>query len=80
MPQASLLEGDYLAPSEHDLPPQLHASVQRHRMHLSALVGSLRAAGLAEEMIDASVRKLVESYQAELSSALRALRLETVNA
>jgi len=64
----------YQSSDEADLPRELLGSVQRHRQHLTALVGSLRAAGLPEELIDASVRQLVDSYGVELSAALRALR------
>lgn len=79
MPQAMLIDGELVAPREHELPPQLHASLQRHRQHLATLVASLRAAGLAEALIDASVRTLVDSYEAELSAALRALREEEIH-
>ena len=54
------------------LPPELRASVQRHQAHLAALVDSLRAAGVDEGTIEASVRQLVESYGEELAVALRA--------
>jgi hypothetical protein len=74
------LTPQYQAPEEGDLPSELQASVQRHREHLTALVTSLRSAGLPEEMIDASVRQLVESYGVELSAALRALRKDVPHA
>lgn len=70
----------FLSPEERDLPPELHASLERHRQHLAALVASLRAAGISEDMIDASVRQLVDSYGIELSAALRALRKEMPHA
>jgi hypothetical protein len=70
------LTPQYQAPEEGDLPSELQASVQRHREHLTALVTSLRSAGLPEEMIDASV----ESYGVELSAALRALRKDVPHA
>lgn len=57
-----------------ELPPELHASVQRHRAHLAELVASLRQAGLSDELINDSVRDLIESYRSELTDALRALR------
>lgn len=60
-------------PKESELPPELQASVRRHHQHLAALVVSLRAAGLAEGIIEASVRQLVESYGVELTAAVRAL-------
>jgi hypothetical protein len=68
------LDPNYQSPDEGKLPPELQASIERHRQHLAALVASLRAAGLPEGMIDASVRQLVDSYGVELSAALRKLR------
>ena len=56
-----------------DIPPELQASVQRHQAHLAMLVGSLRAAGVDAEMIETSVRQLVDSYRVELTSAIRAI-------
>ena len=70
----------YQIPEEGGLPPELQASVERHRQHLAALVASLRTAGLPEDMIDASVRQLVDSYGVELSAALRTLRKDTARA
>jgi len=70
----------YQSLDQGDLPRELQASMERHRQHLAALVGSLRAAGLPEQMIDASVRQLVDSYGVELSAALRALRKDMPHA
>lgn len=53
------------------IPPELAASVARHQTHLAALIASLRAAGIAEDMVAASVRTLVDSYADELTAALR---------
>jgi hypothetical protein len=53
------------------MPPELAASVARHQTHLAALIASLRAAGIAEDMVAASVRTLVDSYADELTAALR---------
>lgn len=56
-----------------DIPAELLDSVRRHQSHLASLVASLRAAGLSEEMVDASVRTLVDSYAEELTVAVRGL-------
>ncbi|WP_137897745.1 MULTISPECIES: hypothetical protein [Sphingomonas] len=53
------------------IPPELAASVARHQEHLSALIASLRAAGVDEAMVATSVRTLVDSYADELTAALR---------
>ncbi|MBM7407552.1 MULTISPECIES: hypothetical protein [Sphingomonas] len=45
----------------------------RHQAHLLALVESLRAAGVGEEIIEASVSQLLDSYRSELTAAIRAL-------
>lgn len=58
-------------PNETELPAELQASLERHRRHLAALVASLRAAGVNDELIEHSVRQLIESYTAELTAALR---------
>ena len=59
------------APEPLEIPVELLASVNRHQANLSALVVNLRAAGLDEDMIDTSVRSLVDSYASELSAAIR---------
>jgi hypothetical protein len=59
-----------------EIPAELRDSVLRHQAHLVALIASLRAAGLEEAMIDASVRTLVDSYAAELTVAIRAMMKE----
>lgn len=56
-----------------EIPPELLASVQRHQAHLSELIVSLRAAGLGEDVVDASIRTLVDSYAADLTAAIRAM-------
>lgn len=56
-----------------EIPAELLDSVHRHQTHLAALVVSFRAAGLKEEMVDASVRSLVDSYANELTIAIRAM-------
>jgi hypothetical protein len=83
--QNSSLRAEYgPIPSRHidlpSIPAELQDSVQRHQRHLAALVSSLRAAGLTEEVIDASVRQLLDSYHAELTSAMRALLQDTARA
>ena len=54
-----------------EIPPELLDSVNRHQANLAGLVTSLKAAGLQDEMIDASVRALVYSYASELTVAIR---------
>jgi hypothetical protein len=51
--------------------------VARHQSHLFALVESLRAAGVGEEVIEASVSQLLDSYRGELTAAMRALVAES---
>ncbi|MET1757008.1 hypothetical protein ABVV53_16325 [Novosphingobium sp. RD2P27] len=55
------------------IPPELIESVQRHQRHLAALVDSLRAAGVGEDVIEDSVGQLLDSYRAELTIAMRAM-------
>ena len=55
------------------IPPELAASVARHQAHLSALIASLRAAGIDEDTVAASVRTLVDSYADDLTVAIRAM-------
>ncbi len=55
-----------------EIPAELIGSVHRHQANLAALIASLQAAGLEEEMVEASVRTLVDSYATELSAAIRA--------
>ncbi|MFD1949201.1 hypothetical protein ACFSGX_00295 [Sphingomonas arantia] len=50
-----------------DIPTELLASVNRHQAHLLALIESLRAAGLHEDVVESSVRTLVDSYADELT-------------
>lgn len=59
-----------------EIPAELLSSVQRHQSHLAALVASLRAAGLQEDMIDSSIRTLVDSYADELTTAIRQMMKE----
>lgn len=56
-----------------EIPTELLASVRRHQAHLAALVASLRAAGLDDRTVDASVLTLVDSYAQELTIAIRAM-------
>ncbi|GGE97272.1 hypothetical protein [Sphingomonas prati] len=56
-----------------EIPSQLLDSVYRHQAHLLELVASFRAAGLDEEMVDASVRTLVDSYAKDLTAAIHAM-------
>ncbi len=59
-----------------EIPPQLLESVLRHQSHLASLVTSLRAAGLGEDVVEASVRTLVDSYAEDLTVAIRAMMKE----
>jgi hypothetical protein len=61
------------------IPHELQDSVQRHQRHLAALVESLRAAGVGEDVIEASVSQLLESYRNELTDAMRALLMAGSN-
>lgn len=54
-----------------EIPVELLDSVNRHQTNLAALIASLQAAGLEDDMIDASVRTLVDSYAGELTVAIR---------
>lgn len=54
-----------------EIPDALLESVQRHQANLAALVNSLRAAGVDEAVVEASVRGLVDSYADELTRAVR---------
>lgn len=56
-----------------EIPSDLLDSVQRHQAHLSALVTSMRVAGVEDTMIEASVRALVDSYADELTVAIRSM-------
>jgi len=56
-----------------EIPAELLSSVNRHQAHLTTLVASLRAAGLPTDMIETSVRTLVDSYADELTLAIRAM-------
>lgn len=56
-----------------EIPDELLASVSRHQKNLATLIGSLRAAGLGEDMVEASVRTLVQSYAEELTLAIRSM-------
>lgn len=48
----------------------LLGSVRRHQAHLATLIESLRAAGVDEATVEASIRELVDSYAAELTAAV----------
>ena len=56
-----------------EIPPELLSSVLRHQTHLSTLIASLRAAGLEEKVVDASIRTLVDSYAEDLTVAIHAM-------
>jgi len=56
-----------------EIPAELLDSVVRHQTHLVDLIACLRSAGLREDMIDGSVRMLVDSYADELTVAIRGM-------
>ena len=56
-----------------DIPAELLDSVMRHQSHLASLLASLRAAGLPEDMVESSIRTLVDSYADELTVAVRGM-------
>lgn len=58
-----------------EIPNELLESVHRHQAHLSALVASMRAAGIEGDAIETSVRVLVDSYAAELTAAIRGMMM-----
>lgn len=55
------------------IPPELEASLQRHREHLAQLVTTLRSAGVDEAQIEESVSVIVASYKDELTHAMKRL-------
>lgn len=59
-----------------DIPAELMDSVIRHQAHLAELIVTLRNAGVSEEVVEASVRTLVDSYADELTIAIRGLMRE----
>ncbi|MEO6923740.1 MAG: hypothetical protein ABI142_07945 [Bryocella sp.] len=56
-----------------EIPPQLEASIARHRQHLGELVHTMKTAGISHEQIEESVSVLIESYKAELLTAIRSM-------
>lgn len=56
-----------------EIPAELLSSVTRHQAHLAQLITSLQAAGLQDDMIESSVRVLVDSYAEELTTAIRSM-------
>ncbi len=54
-----------------EIPDDLLESVRRHQTNLATLVASLRAAGIDEAVVDASIRSLVDSYADELTRAVQ---------
>jgi hypothetical protein len=56
-----------------EIPAELLSSVTRHQTHLAQLIASLKAAGLQDDMIESSVRVLVDSYAEELTVAIRSM-------
>ena len=55
------------------VPPALQAGIDRHRTHLAQLVITLRAAGVPEAQVAASVATLSASYRTELIQVLKSL-------
>ena len=56
-----------------EIPSELMDSVMRHQANLAALIASLQVAGLGEDIVNASVRTLIDSYAEELTTAIRAM-------
>ena len=67
---------DPSAKRDADLPPALQQSLTRHRDNLASMVVALRAAGVDEASIESHLSVLMDSYRAELSTALRYLESE----
>ncbi len=57
-----------------EIPAELMHSVARHQTELAKLVVNLQAAGLPDDLIEASVRTLVDSYANELTSAILTMK------
>ncbi|KQO12492.1 hypothetical protein [Sphingomonas sp. Leaf242] len=62
-----------------EIPAELLSSVTRHQAHLAQLIKSLQAAGLQDDMIESSVRVLVDSYADELTAAIRGMAKDAQN-
>jgi hypothetical protein len=62
-----------------EIPAELLSSVTRHQAHLAQLIMSLQAAGLQDDMIESSVRVLVDSYADELTAAIRSMAKDQQN-
>jgi len=62
-----------------EIPAELLSSVTRHQAHLAQLITSLQAAGLQDDMIESSVRVLVDSYADELTAAIRGMAKDPQN-
>ena len=62
-----------------EIPAELLSSVTRHQAHLAQLITSLQAAGLRDDMIESSVRVLVDSYADELTAAIRGMAKDPQN-
>ena len=81
---ATISEGEPFASAslglkQEAIPHELQDSVQRHQRHLMALVESLRAAGVGDDVIEASVSQLLDSYRNELTAAMRTLVMADSN-
>lgn len=55
------------------IPPILEESVRRHQANLARLATNLQSAGLSLVQVEESINVLVETYRAELMSAVRAI-------
>ncbi len=62
-----------------DLPPALRSCLDRHRANVTRFAQNLRMAGLSDSQIQSGVAVIVDSYKAELQSAMNHLQ-EQVNA
>lgn len=60
------------------IPPALQGCLDRHRTNVARFAQRLRMAGLSEAQIRSGVAMIVDSYKAELQSAMNCLQ-EQVN-
>ncbi len=52
------------------LPPHFLVLTERHLLRIEALLGTMRSAGVDEDLIRHSVREIIDSYEASLVEAL----------
>ena len=59
--------------SDLDVPLELEASIQRHRVHLAQLVRNMQNAGVSANQIEESISVIVTSYKEELTQAIKSM-------